>query len=127
VDRGSGRLTASPHAPTTHTVNPPVAGLPGSLLACLKSEGTPTLTTNHQSVASSRETDDNYAGVIAYVGPDRRVSNCADNLQWIVQRRSGGRWRSHSFVRTRSVLLRILSPLPDDAREALESLPEVHP
>lgn len=95
---------------------------------------TRTLTTRHQSVASSRETADNYSGVIAYIGSDRRVVNCTDNLQWIVQRHAGGRWRARSYVRTRSVLLRILewkdgvrTPLPDDARKALESLPEVHP
>lgn len=79
---------------------------------------------------SSRETDDNYAGVVLQIGPAIRVVSCSDDIQWLVQRRSGGRWRTHSFVRTRSTLVRILeanTPIPDDARKALSALPEVHP
>jgi hypothetical protein len=51
------------------------------------------------TVYSRRETDESYEGVISCEG-DLRIINCPDDIQWIVQRLSGGQGEtSHSIGR----------------------------
>jgi hypothetical protein len=45
------------------------------------------------TVYSRRETDENYKQVISRKG-DLRIVNCPDDIQWIVQRLTGGSRRS---------------------------------
>jgi hypothetical protein len=52
-----------------------------------------------------RETSDDYSRVIAQCGPIR-AAVCKDGLQWLLQRRSGNRWRSEAYCRTREALVR---------------------
>lgn len=54
---------------------------------------------------SNRETSPSYTNVIAQ-GVKYRVIVCADNIQWIIQRLSGDRYRSESFCTTKSALIR---------------------
>jgi hypothetical protein len=62
------------------------------------------------TVCSRRETDESYEGVISRAG-DLRIVNCPDDIQWIVQRLSGGQWRNKSFHRSRLSLIRRYGPL----------------
>ena len=52
----------------------------------------------------------------------------ADPLQWIVQLKYKNDWRSHSYIHSKAVLLRVLNELgrkPDKkGRAAIEKLPE---
>jgi hypothetical protein len=73
------------------------------------------------TVYSCRETDESYEGVIAREG-DLRIVNCPDDLQWIVQRFSGGQWRNKSFHRTRRSLVQRYGAL-----EMFRALPELVP
>jgi hypothetical protein len=52
---------------------------------------------------------------------DLRIVNCRDDIQWIVQRLTGGRWRNKSFHRTRRSLVQHYGSL-----EIIMSLPEHH-
>jgi hypothetical protein len=72
------------------------------------------------------EEDDGYSAVVVRSG-DTRVINCKDDIHWIVQRLSRGRWRSDKFCRSRAGLLYWAGPLPPDALAVLEALPEWHP
>ena len=54
---------------------------------------------------TTRETSPSYANVIA-TGEKYRVIICADDIQWIIQRLSGNRYRSESFCTTKSSLIR---------------------
>ena len=51
-----------------------------------------------------REKDDAYP-IVARLNERWRVIRCADDIQWILQKHSGGEWRGNSFHRTREVLL----------------------
>ena len=51
-----------------------------------------------------REKDDAYP-IVARLNERWRVIRCADDIQWILQKHSGGRWRGNSFHRDRDVLL----------------------
>ncbi len=62
-------------------------------------------------------------------GRSTRIIECRNQIQWIVQHRSGTRsgspvWRSKSFCRTHDALQRIL---PDKADEIASLLPERFP
>jgi hypothetical protein len=72
------------------------------------------------TVYSRRETDESYEGVIAR-DEDLRIVNCPDDLQWIVQRFTGGQWRNKSFHRTRQSLIQRYGRL-----DMLLALPEHH-
>jgi hypothetical protein len=72
------------------------------------------------TVYSRRETDEAYEGVIARSG-DLRIVNCPDDIQWIVQRFTGGQWRNKSFHRSRHCLVRRYGAL-----EMILALPERH-
>ena len=52
---------------------------------------------------------------------DLRIVNCRDDIQWIAQRLTGGRWRNKSFHRTRRSLVQRYGSL-----EIIMSLPEHH-
>jgi hypothetical protein len=60
--------------------------------------------------------------VVVVLNAKTRVIECADGIQWIVQRRTGSLkypWAGRSFCRTKEALLRIAGRHP-----ALEALPE---
>ena len=80
------------------------------------------MTTNRQ------ETSDDYSGVITNLTDTIRVINCKDDLQWILQKRTGcsGKWpwRGNSFCTTRQALIRCSDTLGAPTG-ALEVLPEV--
>lgn len=71
---------------------------------------------------SRRETDDDYDEVVARLGPNHRVIVCADDIQWIVQDKSGVHWRSQAFCTSRAGVLRRTKGLP--GQEVLADLPE---
>ena len=54
---------------------------------------------------TTRETSLSYTNVIA-TGEKYRVIICADDIQWIIQRKSGNRYRSESYCTTKSALIR---------------------
>ena len=61
---------------------------------------------------SHRESDDNYARIVARLDDDGRVIVCRDGLQWILQRRDGerggrARWTGVGYCQTRKALLRL--------------------
>ena len=80
-----------------------------------------------------KERDDEYREVIVQLTPRWRVIVCKDYLQWIIQKRTAeplhqGVWRGHSYVTSRSSLIRLsanLELLSDHAvRATLDALPE---
>jgi hypothetical protein len=81
---------------------------------------------------SHRERDDNYAKVIAQLGPRWRIIACKDGLQWILQKRSvpspnTGTWSGKSYSTTRDALIAACSDREllsePSARQVLEALP----
>jgi len=38
--------------------------------------------------------------IVAVLDPNMRVIECSDRIRWIIQKRTGGRWRSKYFCRT---------------------------
>ena len=81
---------------------------------------------------SHRERDDNYAKVIAQLGPRWRIIACKDGLQWILQKRSvtspnTGTWAGKSYSTTRSALIAACSDREllsePHLRRALDDLP----
>jgi hypothetical protein len=74
---------------------------------------------------SHRETDDDAYPAVAQLSDTARVI-CADDLQWILQRRSGGQWRGVSFCRTRAALIPEARSKFGLGPEPLLSLPERH-
>jgi hypothetical protein len=67
---------------------------------------------------------DGYSRLVAQVDAVVRVVECAAGLQWIVQRRSGRRWRSVSFCCTKEALLRCVREWVPGEHLALEALPD---
>lgn len=70
--------------------------------------------------------------VVALVGTQWRVVECADAIQWIVQKRTGSRhgsarWDCRKYFRTRAALVAFCRPLASasdpGALSVLESLP----
>jgi hypothetical protein len=55
---------------------------------------------------------------------DTRVIECANAIQWIVQKRSGGRWRSHYFCRTKEGLLLYARPITPGLLALPDRFPE---
>ncbi len=81
---------------------------------------------------SHRERDDNYAKVIAQLGPRWRIIACKDGLQWILQKRSvpspnAGTWSGKSYSTTRDALITACSDREllsePHLRRALDALP----
>jgi hypothetical protein len=81
-----------------------------------------TLATRHL-----REYEDTYPRVIARLDSKTRIVECRDRVQWIVQKRSGNRWRGVSFHRDRDVLIERCGPMSRGALTALRALPPHHP
>ena len=80
---------------------------------------------------SHRERDDNYAKVIAQLGPRWRAILCKDGIQWILQKRSvapphTGTWSGKSYATTRDGLMAACSGhgllSEPSARQVLEAL-----
>lgn len=69
-----------------------------------------------------RERDDDYGNITAQLGPDNRVILCPEGLQWIVQRKGAGIWRSLHYCTSRAGVIRRVRGLP--GWEALEALPD---
>jgi hypothetical protein len=67
-------------------------------------------------------------GLVIALNGGWRVSE--DELQWILQRYRGGRWRDRSFCRTREALLRCIreycGPVDPIGLLQVEALPEWH-
>ena len=76
---------------------------------------------------SHREKDEAYSGVIVQLDDCRRVINSADDLCWIVQKKSGRYWRGWSYHRDRSCLIQRCHPLSGDALAILQGLEAFHP
>ena len=81
---------------------------------------------------SHRERDDNYAKVIAQLGPRWRIIVCKDDIQFILQKRSvlppnTGTWSGKSYSTTRDAIIAACSSRSllseASARQVLESLP----
>jgi hypothetical protein len=72
------------------------------------------------TVYGRQESDESYEGVVCREG-DLRIINCRDDIQWIAQRLTGGRWRNKSFHRTRRSLVQRYGSL-----EIIMALPEHH-
>jgi hypothetical protein len=74
---------------------------------------------------SHRETDHSYP-CLARISDTIRIIQCRDAIQWIIQKRTGGRWRSISFHRDRDVLIERCASFNNDAIAVLRSLPAFH-
>ena len=81
---------------------------------------------------SNRERDNNYAKVIAQLGPRWRIIVCKDDIQFILQKRSvsppnTGTWSGKSYSTTRDAIIAACSSRgllsEASARQVLESLP----
>ena len=73
-----------------------------------------------------REDADDYRHIIVQIDDRRRVIDCQDHIQWIVQLWNGGRWRGRSYCRTREALIRC-SNAKGDSLAIIRALPEWHP
>ena len=65
---------------------------------------------------------EDYPHVVAVLDAKTRVIECADGIQWVLQRRTGSLktpWAGRSFCRTKEALIRIAGSHP-----ALEALPD---
>ncbi|RLP26597.1 hypothetical protein D8676_04995 [Mesorhizobium sp. YM1C-6-2] len=83
-------------------------------------------------MSSTREADNDYRDIAIAIGPETRIINCKDGLQWIVQTRRGGRWRPDGFWRWRDPMLSRLKARPEltlsrEAETAIKALPAKHP
>ena len=69
-----------------------------------------------------REKDDLYPFIslqwVDYSDTPMRIIECKDRIQWIVQRRTGGEWRSEGFCRTRAGLESRVSRMAPEIRAA---------
>lgn len=68
------------------------------------------------------ESADDYPYIVVMIDKER-VIECADAIQWIVQRKRGSIWHGVAFCRTKEALLRCTSI----QSEALTSLPDRFP
>ena len=68
----------------------------------------------------------NKTDLVAQLTPTRRI--VADDLQWMVQERSGGQWKYIAFCRNRDVMLERFVPCetPLEVIERLKALPAIH-
>ena len=81
---------------------------------------------------SNRERDDSFCQVVVQLAPRWRVIVFKDHLQWIIQKRTAeplhrGEWRGHSYVTSRSSLIRLCATLgllsDDNSRATFDALP----
>jgi hypothetical protein len=69
------------------------------------------------------ESSDDYPAVVAILDDRTRVIECANGIQWIVQRRSGRIWQGIYFCRTKAGLLLYARPITPE----LLALPDYFP
>lgn len=85
-----------------------------------------------------KEAAPDYRDVVVQISATARIINCKDNIQWIVQKLKGDRWRSLNFWRwrdTMAVHLKVRADhhgetdfaLTDETRKTIEALPDRHP
>ena len=77
----------------------------------------------------TRETSNDYHGVIAPLDNANRLVRCDKGIQWIVQKRKGSRWASTGYFRRREPLLdhlrQTLPCLNKQAEDTLAMLPAI--
>jgi hypothetical protein len=69
------------------------------------------------------ESSDDYPAIVAILDGKTRVIECANAIQWIIQKRNGGKWRSTHFCRTKAGLLLYARPITPE----LLALPDFFP
>jgi hypothetical protein len=72
------------------------------------------------------ERDDDYPHVVLRLGDDWRIVGCRDDVQWILQRRSGSAWRSSGYCHTRPGLQAVLRRNSLDLA-AVDAFPDRYP
>lgn len=72
------------------------------------------------------EGGDHYPAIARWNGT-HRVIECGEQIQWIVQRRVGGRWRNVSYHRDRDILIERCAEADHAALDILRALPGRHP
>jgi hypothetical protein len=87
-------------------------------------EPSPTVTTRRRLLVGILESDEAYPALVEFDG--KRVINCRDDIQWILQRRMPSRWSALGYFRNRDVLIE-RSGAKGEALMILRGLPEVHP
>ena len=68
------------------------------------------------------ESSNDYPSIV--LDDDTRVIECANAIQWIVQKRSGSRWRGRYFCRTKEGLLLYASPITPELLALPDRFPE---
>ena len=98
-----------------------------------EADNTPEVFNSQQAGRSARETDDDFHGVVARLSATRRVIQCRDGIQWILQNRvaqehATTRWAGVAYCRTRSALIQLCrtssARIDPIAWAALAALPE---
>ncbi len=84
-----------------------------------------TLSPAGGGLPSHRKRDETYP-VLVRLDDNSRIINCRDDMQWILQRRTGPAWRSVSYFRNRDVLIE-RSRAQGEALASLRVLPAMHP
>jgi hypothetical protein len=69
------------------------------------------------------ESSEDYPAAVAMLDDKTRVIECANGIQWIVQRRRGRTWHSIYFCRTKAGLLLYATPITPE----LIALPDYFP
>jgi hypothetical protein len=73
--------------------------------------------------SAAHESSDDYPAIVAILDSKTRVIECADHIQWIIQKRGGRRWYSRYFCRTKAGLLLYAEPITPE----LLALPDYFP
>lgn len=88
------------------------------------------------SGASHRESDNDYAKVLANFDPNCRIIDGKCGLQWIIQKRDGQRagrtrWTGWHYLKRRERLIELYRQFCDvvdpNVLVVLQQLPEIHP
>jgi hypothetical protein len=69
------------------------------------------------------ESSDDYPAVVAILDDRTRVIECANGIQWIIQRRQGRIWQGKYYCRTKAGLLLYAKPITSE----LLALPDFFP
>jgi hypothetical protein len=101
---------------------------------CVMDDKTPILAPEYLDGAKSpvahpsapnthRESSENYPAVVSMLDSKTRVIECADGIQWVIQRRRGRIWQGIYFCRTKAGLLLYAHPVTPE----LLALPDYFP
>jgi len=71
----------------------------------------------------AHESSDEYHAVVAMLDSKTRVIECANGIQWVVQRRAGRIWQGIYFCRSKAGLLLYAKPITPE----LLALPDYFP